>query len=166
MTAAVLVAYAPRFGFTQEVAEAVAESLRGQGIPADTRPLKAVETLESYSAVVLGAPLEVSRWHKEALAFLGRHGPALSQRAVAVFAVVPLPDEDEEHEVRAELDRELAKFPWLAPVTVEVFGAASLGLRWKVIPALKNMSEGGIEDWAAVESWADALPQKLGLTRG
>jgi menaquinone-dependent protoporphyrinogen oxidase len=163
MAAEVLVAYAPRFNFTQEVAEAVAETLRREGVPADTQPLKAVETLESYRAVVLGAPLEMSRWHKEALSFLGRHGPALSQRAVAVFAVAPLPDEDADHAVRLELDREIAKFPWLAPVTVEVFGAASLGLHWKVIPALKNMSEGGIEDWAAIESWADALPEKLGL---
>jgi len=164
MAASVLVAYAPRYGFTQEVAEAVAAALREDGTAVDVRPLKAVTALETYRAVVLGAPLQMSGWHKDALAFLDRHRTALARRAAAVFALGPFHDEEQEwQEVRAQLDKELAKFPWFTPVAVEVFGANTLGLRWKVIPALKNMPASDTRDWTAVESWANTLPEKLQL---
>ncbi len=164
MAASVLVAYAPKFGLTQEVAEAVAAALREDGIAVDVQPLKAVKALEDHRAVVLGAPLQKSRWHKDALAFLDRHRPALALRAAAVFALGPFHDEEGEWQVvRAQLDKELSKFPWFTPVAVEVFGANTLGLRWKLIPALKSMQASDAGDWAAVKPWASTLPEKLQL---
>ena len=41
MPAPVLVAYAPRHGFTQEVAEVIAAALREDGVAADVQPKKA-----------------------------------------------------------------------------------------------------------------------------
>ena len=159
-------AYAPKYGFTQEVAEAIAVALREDGLAVDVQPLKAVTALQDYHAVVLGAPLHMSRWHKDALAFLDRHRLALARQAAAVFALGPFHDEEEEwQEVRARLDRELARFPWFTPVAVEVFGANTLGLRWKLIPALKNMPASDVRDWTAIESWANTLPEKLRLVR-
>ena len=164
MAASVLVAYAPRCGFTQEVAETVGAALREYGITVDVQPLKAVKALETCSAVVLGAPLQMSRWHKDALVFLDRHRNALARRAVAVFALGPFRDEEKEWRVvRDRLDTELAKFPSLAPVAVEVFGANTLGLRGKLIPALRNMPAGDVGELAAVKAWADTLPEKLRL---
>ena len=164
MVASVLVAYAPRFGFTQETAEAVAAALREDGIVVDVQPVKAVKSPEDYRAVVLGAPLQMSRWHKDALAFLERHRSALARRAAAVFALGPFHDEEGEWQaVRAQLDKELAKFPWFTPVAVEVFGANTLGLRWKLIPALRSLPASEIGDWAAARSWANTLPEKLQL---
>jgi menaquinone-dependent protoporphyrinogen oxidase len=66
MTAPVLVAYATRYGSTQEVAETVATMLRVRGLEVDIQPMQEVRTLEGYRAVVLGAPLYVGRWHKDA----------------------------------------------------------------------------------------------------
>jgi menaquinone-dependent protoporphyrinogen oxidase len=164
MTASVLVAYAPRYGFTQEVAEAVAAALREDGIEVDVQPARAVKAVGDYRALVLGAPLQTSGLHKDALAFFERHRPVLARQTVAVFALGPFDDESEEwQEVRTRLDQELAKFPWFAPVSVEVFSANTLGLRWKLIPALKNMPASDIGDLAAVRSWAHTLPQKLAL---
>ena len=46
-------------------------------------------------------------------------------------ALGPFHDRDKEwQEVRAQFDQELAKFPWFAPVAVEVFGANTLGVHW------------------------------------
>ena len=162
MAGSVLVAYAPRYGFTQEVAEAIAAALREDGIAVDLQPMKVVKALEAYDSVVLGAPLQSRRWHKDALAFLHRYRPALARRTAAVFALGPFRDEEEAwQEVRTQFDRELAEFPWFSPVAKEVFGTNMLGLRWKVIPALRNTPASDIRDWMAVRSWAGTLPEKL-----
>jgi menaquinone-dependent protoporphyrinogen oxidase len=85
MSSLVLVGYTTRYG-EQEVAEAVAATLRECGFEVDIRPMREVHTLEGYSAVVLGAPLIMSHWRKDALRFLSRHREALVERPVAVFA--------------------------------------------------------------------------------
>jgi menaquinone-dependent protoporphyrinogen oxidase len=82
MSTSVLVAYATRYGSTQEVAEAVAATLRERGLAVDIGPMREVRTLDQYHAVVLGAPLYMFHWHKDALHFLARHREALTQRPV------------------------------------------------------------------------------------
>ena len=59
MSASVLVAYATSYGSTQDVAEAIAETLRESGFAVDIQPVKEVRAFESLSAVVLGLPLKL-----------------------------------------------------------------------------------------------------------
>jgi menaquinone-dependent protoporphyrinogen oxidase len=95
MSDSVLVAYATSYGSTLEVAEAVAATLRERGLEVDIQPMRQVRTLAGYSAVVLGAPLYMFRWHKDARRFLSRHRQALTKHPpesirVAIFALGPL----------------------------------------------------------------------------
>lgn len=166
MSALILVGYATRNGSTQEVAQTIAATLREDGLAVVCQPMKEVQTLEGYAAVVLGAPLYMYRWHKDALRFLSRHRQALIQRPVAVFGLGPFHDEAKEwQEVRAELDKELLKFPWLAPVAIEIFGGkfdpAKLSFPLNLIPALKRMPASDIRDWTAIRAWASALATTL-----
>ena len=69
METKVLVAYASSYGSTKEIAEVISETLRSQGLAVDLRPIRKVQTLEGYSAVVLGAPLYMFHWHKDARHF-------------------------------------------------------------------------------------------------
>src|SRR3712207_8851025 len=106
MSAPVLVVYATRYGSTQEVAEAVATMLRVRGLEVDIQPMQEVRTLEGYRAVVMGAPLYIGRWHKDAQRFLLEHREALMNRPVAIFALGPLgTDEQEIREARNEIGR-------------------------------------------------------------
>ena len=52
------------------MAEVVAATLRDHGLAIDLQLARNVRSLEGYSAVVLGAPLYMVHWHKEALRFL------------------------------------------------------------------------------------------------
>ena len=61
MSASVLVGYATRYGSTQKAAEALAATLREQGLEVDIQSTRKVRTLAGYSAVVLGAPLYLFR---------------------------------------------------------------------------------------------------------
>ena len=166
MSESVLVAYATIHGSTPEVAEAVAGTLRECGLEVDVQPMREVRTLAGYSAVVLGAPLYMFRWHKDARRFLSRHREALKERPVAVFAMGPFNDDEKElRDARVQLDKELAKFPWLTPAAIEVFGGkfdpAHLRFPYNLMPALKQMPASDIRDWTAIRAWASNLAARL-----
>lgn len=166
MMASVLVGYATRYGSTREVAEAVAEALRGRGLAVDVQPAREVRTLAGYNAVVLGAPLYMFHWHKDALRFLARHRQALTERPVAVFALGPVHephDEPEWQSSRDQLAKELGAFPWFRPVAREMFGGkydpANLGRLLKMFAGKEPASD--IRDWAAIRAWAADLAADL-----
>jgi len=167
MSVSVLVAYATNYGSTQEIAEQVAATLRERGLEVDLQPMRQVRTLEGYRAVVLGAPLFMFHWHKDALQFLSRNREALTELPVAIFAGGPFStgDEKEWQEVRSQLDKELAKFPWLSPVAVEVVGGrfdpTKLRFPLNLLPALKQMPASDLRDWTAIRAWASNLAAKF-----
>ena len=168
METKVLVAYASSYGSTQEIAEVISETLRGQGLTVDLQPIGKVRILEGYSAVVLGAPLYMFHWHKDALRFLSQHRKILSDNLpIAIFAGGPFDKGDENawQEVRALFDRELSKFPWLTPLSVEIVGGkfdpAKLRFPYNLIPALKKMPASDLRDWVAIRAWASSLAAQL-----
>ncbi|HEX9356543.1 MAG TPA: flavodoxin domain-containing protein [Streptosporangiaceae bacterium] len=63
----VLVAYATKHGSTRQVAEAVTEVMQERGAQVTLRPARAVrESAARFDLVVLGAPLNSGRWHRDA----------------------------------------------------------------------------------------------------
>lgn len=172
MSDSILVVYATRYGSTQEVAEAVAGMLRESGLEVDIQPMRKVRTLEGYRAVVLGAPIYIGNLHKDARRFLSQHREALSERSVAVFALGPTHDDDEEEwqGSHAQLDKELDKYPRLTPVALELFGGkydpAKLRFLDKLLASLPasplhQMPASDVRDWTAIRAWANNLAAKL-----
>jgi menaquinone-dependent protoporphyrinogen oxidase len=167
MSNSVLVGYATRYGSTQDVAEAIATSLRESGLAVDMQLLREVRALDKYGAIVLGAPLFMFHWHKDALSFLSRHRKALMERPVAVFVLGPVHDpydEAEWRDSRDQLDKELIKFPWFKPIALEIFGGkydpAVLGFPLKMFAGKEPASD--LRDWTAIRAWAESLRQHLG----
>ncbi len=171
MSNSILVAYATRYGSTQEVADAVAAALRTRGLQVELLPMKKVRAVDGYQAVVLGAPLYIGHWLKDTDNFLKQHQAALGQRPVALFVLGPTrKDEKEPAGVRPQLDAELAKYPWLKPVAAEVFGGKydPTKLRFPdsllgALPAspLYQMPASDVRDWDAIRAWAGDLAAKL-----
>jgi len=162
----VLVGYATRYGSTQEVAEVVAVTLREGGLDVDIQPIRNMRTLAGYNAVVLGAPLFMFHWHKDALRLLSQQRAALTQRPVAIFALGPthVPFDAEEWQAsRSQLDKELAKFPWLTPVAIEMFGGKydPEKLRFPIDLLAGKVPASDLRDWAAIRTWAANLKPLL-----
>lgn len=171
MSETILVTYATRYGSTQEVAEQIATVLRQNGLTVDVQSARQVQSLEGYRAVVLGAPLYIGRWLKDAHKFLARHQQALAARPVALFVLGPTKSaEVNDPAVRAQLDQELSRIPWLKPVATELFGGKydPANLRFpdtllKAFPAspLYNAPVSDMRNWDAIRTWAASLVEGL-----
>jgi len=170
MAASILIAYATRYGSTQEVADTVDARLREQGVVAEVRRAREVHSLDGFNAVVLGAPLYIGSLLREARKFLNRHQTTLSQMPVALFALGPMHGGKELEDARTQLAGALAKLPWLKPVATQVFvgkyDPAKLRFPDSLLAVLPASPLHGVpahdgRDWPAIRAWADALPAAL-----
>jgi menaquinone-dependent protoporphyrinogen oxidase len=162
----VLVTFATRYGSTAETAQAVAQTLRDRGILVVLQPVREVDSLDRYNAVVLGAALYMGRLHRDARHFLSGYYEALTKLPVALF--VPGPIEAREKDwtgAQQQLDKELARFPWLKPVASQVVGGAfdpkKLGFPFKLMPPLRKIPASDARDWVTICLWASDLAAKL-----
>ena len=160
-TKSILLAYASRYGSTQEVAESIAAELRQGGLEVELQPVQEVKTLDSYDAVVLGAAIYNARWHPDAHQFLSGHQEALWKRPLAIFALGPLSTgEAAMQRSRRQLDKELQKYPRLEPLAIEMFvgkmDPAKLGFFDRLMTPASDH-----RDWQAIRLWAKALSERL-----
>jgi len=170
MARKVLLAYATRYGSTEEVAVTVAGKLREGGLAVEVQPVKKVRSLEGNEAVVLGTPIYVGSLLKDARKFLDGHQAELEKLPVAVFALGPIRAGEELLASRGQLETALAKTPWLKPVDTEVFVGKydpdRLGMGDKMLTALPASPLHGVpaqddRDWDAIEAWAAKLAGTL-----
>jgi menaquinone-dependent protoporphyrinogen oxidase len=160
-TKSILVSYATRYGATQEVAETITAELREAGFEVELQPMSEIKRLDNYSAVVLGAAIYNGRWHPGAHQFLSQQQEALSQRPVAIFALGPLSTSDAAMlRSRRQLDKELEKYPWLKPATLEMFVGKIDPAKLSFFDRLVTSASDHM-DWEAVRAWANALPTQL-----
>ncbi len=161
----ILLAYATRYGSTEEVAEAISAELRNTGLEVVHQPVQQVQSLDNFEAVVLGTAIYSTRWHPDVHQFLSQYQEALKLLPVAMFALGPLsPDNTAKLASRRQFDRELIRYPWLQPVAVEIFAGkidpAKLGFFERLVTPASDH-----RDWEAIRSWANALAVQLQQAR-
>lgn len=167
MSTKVLVAYATKYGATGEIAEKIGEVLAGLGLDVDVLPVRQVQSLEAYQAVVLGSAVYVGAWRKEAKKFLLENKEALARRKVWFFSSGPT----EAGDPRDLLDG--WAFPQglqetadqIKPVDVAVFGGAMFPEklnrleRWMIQKV--KASSGDFRDWEQIANWAQQIAAAL-----
>ncbi len=161
-TRSILLAYATRFGSTQEVAKAITAAPRQAGVEVDIQPVQEVKGLDNYDAIVLGAAIYNAKWHSDAHEFLSRHEESLRQRPVAIISLGPTTrNPAAKKRSLSQLDRDLEKYPWLKPVALEMFvgkydlSKMGLGSVGRLVPLTDQ------RDPNAVRAWANTLPEQI-----
>lgn len=161
----VLVAYGTKHGATAEIAEAIGASLRTAGLEVDVRRARAVRSLGSYRAVILGSAVYAGRWRRDALRLLRR--PQMKDRDVWLFSSGPVGEDKGDP---AEVER------WTKPKKVRDLEAA-VGAHGHVVFGGKVDTESGFmrkrmargmppelrdrRDWDQIEAWARSIAAHL-----
>lgn len=164
MESLILVAYATRYGSTEETARMVAAILGAEGLAVDVRNVNSIMQWKPCSAVVLAAALYMGRLHKQARIFLRDYRRQLAQIPVALLVPGPVgPEEKQMEGARQQLDKELARLPWLHPVAQQIVGGKwdpaklTFPLSW----TLRKVPASDARDWAQIRAWARELAAKL-----
>ena len=164
MTDSILVTYATRFGSTEEVAEAVAKTLRDSGYTVDCRPTVEVQSLDEYDAVVLGSAVNYANWLPPAIDFVREHQDALVEVPVALFTVhiQNIGDDEQSRQKRLAYLDEVR--PYVQAVSEGFFAgrfnrhaAVELIPRWLalIVPPFD------FRKWDKISIWANSLPALL-----
>lgn len=89
MSGRVLVAYASKYGGTAEIAQAIAEAMRAEGLDAEAREAATVTDLTGYDAAVVGSGVYMGRWAQDARHFVKQHRAALRAMPTWLFCSGP-----------------------------------------------------------------------------
>jgi menaquinone-dependent protoporphyrinogen oxidase len=160
----VLVAYATKYGSTEETARMVAATLEAEGLTVEVCAVADVKKWKPYSAVVLAAALYIGRLHKGARRFLADWREELTRIPVALMVPGPVEgDEKQRKSAQEQVDKELARVPWFHPVAQTVVAGKwdpaklPFPFRW----TLRKVPASDARDWEAIRKWAREIADKL-----
>lgn len=162
MADTVLVAYGTTNGSTEEIAEAVAGTLREGGLTARTLPARDVTSVASYDAVVVGGGLYAGRWHKDARRFVRRHREELAHRPVWLFSSGPLDSSAADRDIPAVrgVQRTINRLDVQGHITFG--GCLKEGAKGRIAKMIVSSGKGGdYRDFGAIEEWAKGIAKAL-----
>jgi menaquinone-dependent protoporphyrinogen oxidase len=158
----VLVAYASKHGATEEIAQAIAEELRGRGHSADCTCAEDVNGVGSYDAVVLGSAVYMGRWRPAARRLVKREAGVLAERPLWLFSSGPCGQPDPSWKAPPGIEKRASRLRARAHVV--------LGGRMPVEPS--NFIERSmvakcprelrdLRDWDVIRAWAGGIADEL-----
>jgi menaquinone-dependent protoporphyrinogen oxidase len=167
MNRQVLVTYATKHGATAEIAEKIGEVLRQEGLPVDVFPVKQVQELAPYTAVILGSAVYIGRWRKEAVKFLEANEQLLAERDVWLFSSGPTGQGDAVELLQGwhfpEGQQPIADR--IQPHEIVVFHGAlevnDLNFIEKRMIKMVESPTGDFRDWEGITDWATAVVDTL-----
>jgi len=162
MLSKVLVAYGTTNGSTAQIAEAVADVLRKEGLTADALPARSVENVEEYDAVVVGGGLYAGRWHRDARRFVRRHRRDLTERPLWFFSSGPLDATASERDIPPVpgVRRAMARLDAKEHITFG--GCLEEGAKGRIARMIVSSGKGGdFRDFGQIETWAEGIGAQL-----
>jgi len=167
MTARVLVAYATKYGATQGIAQALADTLLQAGMRAELKPAAEVDDVSGYDAVVLGSAVYAGSWLPAAADFLKHHAANLARCPTWLFSSGPTGEGDPVSLMRGWRFPEALKplLETIHPRDVAFFHGAiwleRLNVAERLIIKALKAPTGDYRDWTAVRAWGQAIAAAL-----
>jgi len=159
----ILIAYASKYGATQEVAERIAQRLKKSGNQAEVKSVARLTDLGKPEAVIVGSALYQGGWLPEATAFVRKNATALSRIPTWLFSVGPLATDVKDDE---EQPIELAEFrEKLGESHHTVFHGrldhSKLDRQDRMTMKSAGAPHGDFRDWDAIDRWVDGVDKAL-----
>lgn len=150
---------------TREIGEAIAQRLRDRGFDAVAEAAEAAGELEADVPVVLGSPIYMGRWRKEAREVADRLAEEPAGRAIWLFTVGPLGDPPKPDDAKAE--EEIEHFAGERAIDHRLFTGkldrSQLNRRERLTVRAVKAPEGDFRDWSAILAWADQISDALAV---
>ena len=161
----ILVAAATKHGATGEIAQAIADTLRDQGLDATVLEPEWVDSVDGYDAVVLGSAVYGGHWLKPARDLVGRCGPILVARPVWLFSSGPIGDPPKPEEDPVDVAELLAA---TGAREHRVFAGKlvrkQLSFPERAIVSALRVPEGDFRDWTEIRRWAAGIADAMGAS--
>ena len=163
----ILIAYASKYGATEEIARQIGIVIQTEGLVVDFLPVEQVDDLTTYHAIVFGSAVYAGQWLKEAANFLKTNQTALSERHVWIFSSGPTGEGDPVEIMKGW------RFPEnlqpvadrIQPHDIAFFGGVldpkKLNLPEKMIIKALKAPTGDFRDWDVIEAWAASIAKSL-----
>lgn len=157
----ILVVTASKHNATNEVGDAIVDTLRQEGHEATRVSTADVSDFDGYDAVVLGSAVYMTQWMETMRNLVSHHGPKLRSMPVFAFSVglsgVPV-------DVKVP-ERAAVVVEGLDPMLYTVFkgrlNPELLGLRERSIVRMGTAPEGDFRDWDAIADYAKEVSRQL-----
>ncbi|HDQ74111.1 MAG TPA: flavodoxin [Chloroflexi bacterium] len=157
----ILVTYASKAGSTGEIAEAIGQTLSEKGASVDVRPVKEVDDVSGYQAVVVGSAIRIGQWLSEATRFLEANQAVLKKVPIAYFSVCLRITEDKPEAQREAQGYNEAASAIVTSVSAKVFAGkmdySQISLLERMMMKAMKSPEGDWRDWDAIHAWAGQL---------
>jgi menaquinone-dependent protoporphyrinogen oxidase len=162
----VWVVFASKYGSTREVAEAIAEELRGVD-EVDLHEASEIDGFDAADAVVLGSAIYAGHWLKPAAALLERHAGELASRPTWLFSVGPIGDPPQPEDAGPEGISEAIESTRARGhrVFAGKLDHASLSRVERLMVRALRAPEGDFRDWDAIRAWARGVGGELSALR-
>ena len=161
MTKKILIAYASRYGSTEQVAQAIASELTIRGETVDVQPAAQVTALAAYDAVVLGSAVRYGQWLPEAVAFVNTHQAELNNKPTAIFTVHILNTGADPDSVKARTAYINAVRPQVKPGAEGFFAGridfSHMSVFDRMLCKLIKSPGGDLRDWPTIRSWSQSI---------
>jgi menaquinone-dependent protoporphyrinogen oxidase len=163
----VLVAYATKYGATEEIAKQIGQTLQETGLSVEVKPAEQVGYVAAYDAIVLGSAVYAGMWRKEAANLLTEKESELMDRPVWLFSSGPTGEGDPVELMKGW------RFPEnLQPVADRIgprdiaffmgeLNLNKLNLPEKMIIKAMKAPTGDYREWEVIKGWAKEIAAAL-----
>ena len=165
MSKRILIVYATRAGSTIEVAQVIGEALSGRGYEVDIKAVKENPAVDGYQAFIMGSAIRMGSWLPEAVDFIRKNQPKLSQIPTAIFTCHRLNTSGDEAS-RAARAAYIAPIRQIITPQAEAFFSGTLDhaklnfvdrLLAQAVEKSTLTPAGDFRDWSRIRSWAQTV---------
>lgn len=168
----VLVTYASKYGSTRQIAERIAETLRGTGLTVEIQRADKVSEVGTYDAFVVGSAVYYGSWMKDAAAFVLDNAEVLATHPTWLFSSGPISagaTDSQGRDLRVTSEpKQVAEFKAaISPRDHRIFWGAldrrKLGFADRLVASMPAFpgAEGDFRDWTDVAAWASTIATQL-----
>jgi len=159
----VLVAVASRHGATREIAEAVARTLRDEGLDVHLADAEDVQDVSGFDGVVVGSAVYVGRWLEPARDLVDEHADDLAGRPTWLFSSGPIGDPPKPVAEDAVQIAEIAELVHARDHRLfsGKLDRSTLGFGERAVVLAFRAPDGDFRDWAEIAEWSRGIAATL-----